>query len=261
MSPHPPAPITGLAHIAHEEFDDDSGALVLAVVAHEECFDLGTWPVLDADPLDALTGWTAPSDLHLIGLSTVVEGRRTTTLADRGGHLVTVGDGDTPVATPVLVADALSRALGLGTAPPPIGIASWIDRLWLDRLAQRVFAAEASLQPTDLLALHPLHASGFVAADPAALRAAAETAARCSRWSDLRGRWLGRVEPAPRPPGGAVVDDCDWFDDGSFVRRLLADLPSPQQLLDDLAMLLPHPLLRTVLAGLAGTTVSEGRCR
>lgn len=257
MSTHPSATITSLAHIAHEELDSEAGPLVLAVVAREECFDLGIWPVFDADPQEALTGWIAPSELHLVGLSSIADRRRTTTLVDRRGRVVTVDGGDTELVTPALRADALARAFGLGTPPPSFGIASWIDLLWLDRLAERVFASETSLRSADLLTLHPLHASGFVPAEPTALRAAAETAARSSRWPDLRRRWLGRTEPPQRPPGGTIVDDRDWFDDGSFVRRLVSLLPPPEQLLDDLQMLLPPALFQTVRTGLAGTVVSE----
>lgn len=253
MSTRSSATLTALTRFVHEEFDDRTGPLVLAIVADDDAFSMGLWEPEGPEPLDSIIGWIAPVELDFVGLHTNDDGLASTTLVDRRGALVTIADGfDDPVPTPTLRADGLLRSRGLPTPPPPIDVPTWLDLLWLDRLAVEVFAAERSLDRDDLLAAHPLHRTGLPGDGIDGLRRMVDQIGCDHPWSEVRARWLGAEAPPARPPGGIIVAEHRWFDDGSFVRHLLAELPPPSQLLGDLALLLPGELLDVIGAGLAG---------
>lgn len=256
MSIRPPSPLPDLAHIAdlvHSEFDDSTEA-ILAALIRDDVLEAGIWvpPEPGTDVHEALIGWLAPSEIDLIGVSTFDDEGRLTTFIDRRGRLATVdGHGDTPVPTPLLTADLLSRTVGLPTPDPPVSVAGWLDLRWLDVLPEAVFDADRPLRLDDLLELHPLHRSGVDS--PAELRSIVETVARTGSWADVRRRWLGRPDAPAPPPGGMEIAACDWFDDGSFCRYHLSRLAPPGQILADLQMLLPSSLIEVIGAGFTGS--------
>ena len=112
------------------------------------------------------------------------------------------------------VDDALRRALRLPTPPPPRSATELLTTWWLDRVVQTALLAD----PGERLNWAQIAALGHLPRSPSTRRGELTH-------SELR----AALEPR----------HAHWFDDGSFARHLLAWLPEREELLADLAVLLP----------------------
>lgn len=205
-----------------------------------------------------------PASQRLVGPACV------TTIIGRDGSAANVfGPAEAPTTItdehPVgWVADALCRSLGRPTPPPDDSPASWIDGLWLDRLAPGVLGGERDSWSWPWMAdQHPLRGDG-PAPTPADLAMATVACALDHPWPALRRRHgpsLIQAQAPVRPPGPDMVVDPDgWFDDGSFSRWVQRGLPPANLLWPDLLAVLPPTLGHQLLEGLAATGPASSTC-
>lgn len=292
-SPHSPAvaSLRQIAEVLHEGTAGWPGSLVVTVAPAEADVAIGTWPVPTEvhHPADSLVGFLAPDQWLALGL--VTRGRAWTDDPAQAGtgdrvHAGTVVLTDavaSPVritalmgrdgtATSVLtrtdepaevieeapagwVADVLARALGRPTPPPELGLSTWVEAAWLDRIADLVLESPGRVRRWNTLArLHPLAPPG--AALPGVLLAVETRALDLeSSWARMRRLWCGAppVSAALRPPGGVPVHLPHWFDDGSFARWITRYLVAAEDLLPAVLDALPDPLGRELLESLVGS--------
>jgi hypothetical protein len=145
---------------------------------------------------------------------------RVVTVVDRSGaERATVGMEDGTVLDDPgegVVLDALRRALGLPTPPPPLPLAAFLDDLWLRELA----SSPRRLSWTEAAALRP---------------------APVGTWSVLRAcGWPG-----------VDVDLAAWMDDGMFARWVAGTVPPRTELLEELAVRQTAAVARRVRLALA----------
>lgn len=173
-----------------------------------------------------------------------------------GGTDAGATDGDAADAPTGRVDDALRRALGLPTPPPPgstlpLWAAQWLDALVVDAVGptperrtrrRRPLAALIGPHPAvTAFDLDPRHLS------VTSLVAAGERLAGLRRWADLRrscaeGRWYDPEVPA---------DVAAWLDDGAFARWVLGAYPDLGQLRSTLGELLAPSALSVIDDALA----------
>jgi hypothetical protein len=169
-----------------------------------------------------------------------------------------VGVVDHVPAGPLL--DECRRALGLPTDPPPQGTEAVLTTTWLLQLTRLVarrppgrltWRTLVACHPVARLPTgctdhrgHPLRTGDLVdLGDAADLAERTEALALERDWS-----WLRRQVAASRMlVTGVSPADAAWFDDGSFARAVLAELPAPA-LLDHLDRALTPGLARRVRA-------------
>ena len=155
------------------------------------------------------------------------------------------------------LSDSCHRVLGLPTPPPPETTSGLWAALWLDRVMRRVTDEPGWSPPwAEVEALHPAFDLAFDAAASAGnLPAAARRLAAEQGWTELRRDAIaGR-----RSVGPDLADAAWWFDDGSYARHLLSALPSSEELVDDLSLLLPQRLVERIVATLTSSGVPT-RC-
>lgn len=164
------------------------------------------------------------------------EDHRAGVAVDRSGAATIVHPGGAdPVPTPVsarLTLDQGLRALRLPTPPPDRTIESYVDGTWLDHVLLVALTADLGDPPRwrEISRLHPL--SGGHPRSPEALQRARST---------LHGGWESlRCSAARASISGGIMSSAlaRWCDTGAFARRLLAPVPEPEQLLDDLGEIL-----------------------
>lgn len=171
---------------------------------------------------------------------------RVTTIVDRRGReraTAALEDG-TVVDEPGsgTVTDALRRALGVPTSPPPVGTEELFAAIWLGELA----AADRPLAWTEAALLHPamkLLATGFPKPQPEELIACGRSLHRAITWEKLRLRAVdGRFD------AGEQIDEelARWMDHGMFARWVLAGLTPLPVLLGRCADVLAPDVLRRV---------------
>ena len=174
-------------------------------------------------------------------------------------------DGDAGDAPTGRVDDALRRALGLPTPPPPasttpLWAAQWLDALVVDAVGPAPGRRTRRRRPlAALLAAHPAVTAFDL--DPqqltvTSLVAAGERLAGWRRWSNLRrscaeGRWHDPEVPA---------DVAGWLDDGAYARWVLGAYPDLAQLRGTLGELLAPSALSVIDDALAvwGLAVDPG---
>lgn len=239
------------------------------------------WRPLDgAHPLDALMGFTAPSQWLALGVSSTGKARRLadaagvsrdpageshtepervriTLLLDRSGDaaaLMRLGDEVVPLPgrPEGTVADACRRALGLPTHPPPTSTLGLWTLTWLDRVVEVAGGADAAHRLRTWSQAAALHPAARPLRRPSAVRAvagdrapdpaglAAAAAGLADAWPWSRLRSEPAVVELPGPP--VTPEVARWMDDGMFARWLLADLPGEADLLAAVHGLLPASL-------------------
>jgi hypothetical protein len=231
--------------------------------------EIGTAPLPDGDhPLDSLVGLVAPADWQALGVvatgraSTLGDGpaaRRpvpvaTAHLVARDGTWASVwepmgggagprgadrGDAEGGLACTGRVDDAMRRALGVPTGPPPASTLGLLATQWLDAVVA-VAAADPRRPPglRQVLAHHPAVAAFDLDPDQLALHqlvADAQRLAGLRTWADLRRSCAKGTWPEPAVDRGLAA----WFDDGSFARWVLGGWPDLADLVDAVADLLP----------------------
>lgn len=171
-----------------------------------------------------------------------------TTLAARDGHVACVlGTAEGPVVLdrepPVgRVADVLARVFGRPTPPPAIGVAAWVEAVWLDRVAVGVLGHPAR-QPTWawIAEHHPLRGTGPIPTpapnSPVAPPSTSEPTP--GQRSCAGGRTRYRSPDVGFPAGWATRSaPPKRVDDGSLSRWVLRSPPA-EDLLADLLEVLP----------------------
>jgi hypothetical protein len=245
--------------------------------APEKGFDLGIRPLDDeGSVVDALAGFTAPSEWMAIGVVTEGNARhlvdagterrrvRCVHLVDRSGAsastlrlqgddpTVFAGDDDSGRGR---IDDACRRALGLPTPPAEARAIELWAVVWLDRVLQALAEDDASDPPPDwdeIVCRHPAVAMVLCelydrGEDPADnLVRLATRLAEVHSWPVLRqacaaGDW---------PVDGIPPDVAAWLDDGSFSRWVLGACPALGDLRDAACDLLPPSLRRRLRATL-----------
>ena len=238
--------------------------LVSVEDADEEGFNFG-FRVLEPGehPLDHLLGFVAPPSWSALGLvcygwasppSEDGTGRpsehpdrrrvRVVTLLDRSGDeraTATLDDGtvvDEPGAG--TVSDALRRALGLATLPPPVGSGELFAAMWLTSIA----SAGRRLSWSEAVMLHPamqVLRGGGHRPQAEELVSCGRSLARAMPWGELRLRAASGV----RDGGvGVSADLAAWMDDGMFARWVLGGLPPFTPLLRRCTSILAPEVLR-----------------
>jgi hypothetical protein len=238
-----------------------------------------------AHPLEALVGFDAPSDWAAIGVVTtgratdLDSGRRFPTVsvqltgrdgswaatwrsldgshADAGACSGAAGAGPLPFGR---IDDALRRALGLPTAPPPASTTLlWITQ-WLDAIVEAAAANDPvprSRWPVAaLVALHPVVAAFDL--DPAALSLAdfvaqGDKLAAWRDWAQLRQACAAGVWEHPE----LDPETAAWLDDGAFARWVLGACPELDELRNAVGVLLDPTVLAIVDAALSSWRVIE----
>jgi hypothetical protein len=216
-------------------------------------------------PVEWLLGYRAPAEWHTVAIvangTDIINKRRL-----RVSYAVTrAGQALSRVTEPTSgeviieddegygrVTDTMARMLGVPTPPPCTPVADILHRLWLHRLLEVAAAApDAPLAWTDAVALHPAHSPG-VGRTPGAVRAATRRLTARLSWTELRHGAAGGF----LSPGEHLAS---WFDDGSFSRWLLDDMPPPWLLLDDLACLLAPDVTRRIRRTVEGPEPAEAK--
>lgn len=215
--------------------------------------------VLVDHPGDELLGFRAPDDWHTFilvasGTDHSRSGRRVRLAhgTTRGGRSATlVRDLATDELTTIdrgaggQLADVLCRVIGAPTPPPTVRIDDLVHLLWLDQLLAKVVADPsahhgwregAALHPAHPHSAHPHSAAQIT---PKALRKAARLFARDLSWAALRRGRIGGYFDVPD-------DLATWFDDGSYSRWVLRQLPPGDILLADLASVLTPTVMSRV---------------
>jgi hypothetical protein len=236
-------------------------------------------PLLGADPIDNLVGFTAPAHWVAVGVvstgrwSTISDAEAETGQLRRGArpaagrarlaHIVTRQgsslvvlrqDHDPPVIRrhdprEVLLGradDVCRRILGLPTPPPAVPTVEWWAVRWADAVVRRAAAGVVSTW-FDVAGAHPVVER--LSVDDDARRAAADdlvelgaTYADLLDWDDLRRLCAtGQLDFS-----GVDPDDAAWMDAGMFSRWAFAPFAELADLLDDLDALLPEALTRRV---------------
>ena len=239
--------------VSVEEVDDEGLQLAFRTLAAGE------------HPLDHLLGFVAPASWAALGLvcygwasPPAVEGAggrpsehpdrrrvRVVTLVDRSGEeraTATLDDGtvvDEPGAG--VVSDALRRALGVATPPPPVASGELFAAMWLSSIA----SSDRRLTWPEAVMLHPamqvLRRSGGRRPQVEDLVAGGRSLARAMPWGELRLRAAAGVVD-----GGVGVspDLAAWMDDGMFARWVLGGLPPFTPLLRRCSAVLAPEVLR-----------------
>lgn len=280
---HEPPSLRAVAELLHRAAASSAGP-VLATVAEEPpgSLALGLWPVPTpvGHPTDPLIGLRAPASWSAIGLvasgtlrsldrpAATTGSLAVTVLTDRLGATVSVlgephGELQVIESPPEgWGADALARVLDRPTPPPADPPSLWLEAAWLDGLAADLLARpDPSRSWAWLARRHPLVGTGPVPEpDDLARRTAAHAAAH--PWSALRLEAATAVEAlvgpdaVHPPPPAEVVAPAEWFDDGSYARWLLRQLPPPEVLLPDLVAVLDRPRGLDLLAALTAVSTA-----
>ncbi len=265
LAPAEPPSVARLARLVHlATVDVPVTRYVHVRIDHrEEAFDLGFWdvPPLPTHPIEALVGFVAPTSWDVVGLVSSGRVRHldrpdqepdperiiSTVLFQRDGAAASViaPPGAEPQVSdeaPIgLIPDVLHRTLGRPTAPPDQPTGAMVDATWLDRIAAGVLQQRNRRRSWRWLAdRHPLRGGGPVP-EPMELRTRTAAYSQERSWADLR--LLAGIQelPASRsgPPGGTTAPAGTWFDDGSFSRWVLGQLPPVEAVLPDLLSVLP----------------------
>ncbi|MCU1358471.1 MAG: hypothetical protein JWM89_3889 [Acidimicrobiales bacterium] len=261
-----PPTLTRLAEVVHAGAAEAAPLIVAVANLPDGELELATQllPAGTGHPADPLVGMLADRRWSAVGIvaggrlrampgpppePVVAPGRvYVTYLTDRTGAAASVfgpADGElTATSEPPIgwVPDVLARVLGLATPAPQHTAASWIDALWLDALAADVFRHPGRRWSwSRVAARHPLAVEDR-APTPRALSEMTAEAARIHPWCTIRTEWVDHL--APKRPQvstelGSTIALSDWFDDGSFSRWVMRDLPPNELLLPDLLAVLP----------------------
>ncbi len=281
-----------LVELLHHATAAEPTPLLLRVAHHGADLAIAVAPVgPDVDhPADPLIGRLAPADWEAVGLATGVRTRpappahpagawagapavgphpdepgaesRLTVLVDRSGRFAAAldrGERDVELlsTTPSgWVADALLRTLGRPTPPPAESIGAWVEATWIDRLAAATLHRPGALRTWGAAArLHPLAPPSGVLPGPL-LGVEVRALEAESSWARLRRLWAGAGLPSAPPglPDAVPVALADWFDDGSFCRWVLRNLPPPEAVLPAVVDALPE----SVAAELVDALVTVG---
>lgn len=137
-------------------------------------------------------------------------------------------------AEPSIALDAAWRALGLQTPAPDRSVAEYLDAVWLDRILDLTLDAPLGEPPAWAVAasLHPSAPprSGLMSPEHLVHHRRGDAVG----WADFREAVIERRTGWPPITAGLAA----WFDEGSFCRHLMAQLPEPSVVLDELAELL-----------------------
>jgi hypothetical protein len=146
------------------------------------------------------------------------------------------------------VPDLCRRVLGMPTPPPDLETDGYLTRLWLDRLLGAAAAHPGGVGRVEALALHPAAQASSFGDELTWLHVAVATYqfGVTVPWAVLRRRFAGGDDDR-------AARAADWFDDGSFSRWMLAQLPAPEDALSALEELLPAATHREVGAVVALT--------
>ncbi len=228
------------------------------------------------DPLQPLIGMTAPDNWDAFGLvsaATVLPARSGTArsvdldggvwvgiLVDRDEQLwasMRSGNG-TPVQLPDggegHLVDLCKRVLGIPTSPPCEALVRpMLCALWTDEIRQLLAnRSDRHREPTwdELAVLHPANQLLPESLYPLGMRA--EQAAHALSWADLHQRCCDGSFKIP----GISVDECQWFDPGSFSRWIARCVPPHEEIyvdvLNDISYELGFTLLEHVADLLSG---------
>lgn len=142
-----------------------------------------------------------------------------------------------------LVPDLCRRVLGMPTPPPTDQTDEYLGRLWLDRLLTSATARPGALTSAEVVALHPAEQAEVFGRELTWLHLAIATHrfAAAVPWAVLRRRFASSGDDR-------VARAAGWFDDGSFSRWMLAQLPTAAEALEALEALLPPGVHHEVCA-------------
>ena len=231
-----------------------------------------------SDQVDGLLGWVATSDCQAVGL--VATGRlrplpgaapglvdpahdrlRMACLVTRDGEVawrMVVPGGATYEEAPLegRMLDCLRRCFGLPTPPPPASPARLQAVAWLVAVFEEARDARRPLSWSEVSRLHPV--ARVISTDlgrpctelvPGLIRMAG------SAWSWEDFRLQAQVQVGMED----VIDPelAGWMDEGMFARWVLADLPSPEELLPALRPHLAPSAARRLAHALHAATVAE----
>lgn len=190
---------------------------------------------------------------------------RFTVLADRLGRFAAVldrgpGNIEHLCTTPSgWVADALLRTLGHPTPEPTDSLSTWVEATWIDRLATATLHRPGAIRTwTAAARLHPLAPQDKVLPGPL-LGVEVQALDVESSWARMRQLWAGNesVPLSPYIAGTVAVPLAEWFDDGSFSRWVLRNLPPAEAVLPAVLDALPA----SVASELVDALVSIGADR
>lgn len=267
--------LAALAETAHSTAEPGSTSFV-SIELGESDVAVGHWPLPThlGHPTEALMGSIAPERWSAVGLSAAARQRRiesgavsipvhTTVLVDRQGNSAAVlddgcGNVQTLCDRPAgVLADTLRRVLGLPTAPPEVPIGYCVENAWLDAIATIVLARPGEVDTWDaLVRLHPLAGARGAGCSPVELCNSVQVLQAESSWARMLALW-GRHEGLHHhgPPGTKAIPLAQWFDEGSFARWSLRNLPVAEELLPAVLDALPEHLreqLQEALVNLDG---------
>lgn len=285
FTPVAPLPVATLAELAHQAIGPHAPALLSISFDADGRVSLGSWPGVGAadHPTDPLVGFVAPEAWHAIGLVAGGRGRAlpgapppaegllgeqvVTAVVDRDGTWASMlghpGEpGQALASTPLgCTPDALHRCLGLATPSPSEGPGAWLETVWLDRMAALVLGERPGALRSwrSLTDHHPLSGHrGLSSPEELARRTA--TFAASHPWNLLRIRYAAESAAAlgatPPPGAGTVVEASQWFDDGSFSRWVMRNLPPAEVVLVDLVAVLPPTLGDRLVSSLTSVSVA-----
>jgi hypothetical protein len=213
----------------------------------------GSFSLALSDEPGALIGWVATPECQAVGVIATGQLRvlgarppaassgvgagpiRVACLVARSGEVaarMVLPDGRLSDEAPAegRILDCLRRCFGLPTPPPPVGPARLQIIAWLAAVAECVPRARRPLSWSEVSALHPV--ARVLAAElgtqgqmpsPGLL----QLAGSAWSWEELRRQAAGGCGPVTPFDAGLA----GWMDEGMFARWLLADLPSPDELL------------------------------
>jgi hypothetical protein len=254
-----------LAHLAHGALLGEGAPPCLLLMAEADQEGISLWmppaEILQEDLLELALGFVAPPSCDAVAMAATARAWRQEGAAFdvvvahallRSGRSATyVTD---PAGEPLLldrspeglVPDLCRRVLALPTAPAEQETDTYLDRMWLDRLLEAATARPGALGPREVLALHPAEQAESFGRDLTWVHVALATHrfAAVVPWAVLRRRFAASGDDR-------ASQAAAWFDDGSFSRWMLAQLPAEADALAALEDLLAAAVHREVVATLA----------
>ena len=250
-----------------EPVADDPVADLLGYVVPADCSGLAVVAegsgrrLVDGD--DAVADGDAPPTPYRLAYVLHRSGRAASVLRPHGGAPLVdeVADGERAGPQGRLV-DVCHRALDLPTAPPPPTTAQLWALSWLDLLLARALGTPRPMTWAAVAGAHPAvalleQAEGApvdgTAVRPEILARLGVALGRAQPWDELR-RATGAGEWSPH---GLAADHAAWMDAGMYARWVTGEfLPVPVYL-DELAVVLPGPVMAGVGAVVAAATAAD----
>lgn len=247
-SPCPPPILRALVEIFADRELPEPIAFAIARTS-DQAVDVAVKPLPATDPVGSLYGFVAPGEWQSFGIATGgtafhfdAPGERVRVhivhAVDRSGAELTVARGGLELdAEPAVgrVPEICRRVLSLPTAPPTAPTDELWALDWLDRMLAEVLARDLGEPPPSWTALRRLDRRRPASEFP---------------WAILR----RLCSDGSLSIGGVPPYQAAWMDDGMFSREVIAAYPERDEMLADLAELLPAATVERIRRRLAGCT-------